>query len=185
MKEKKESPYKIFKEWLLNPYPKAELPEEILKAINPKSVLHMFGSLGSITIFLDEYFNNFEMMCCNPIEFYLFLKELVQKHGIKKYDFSFFSSMKRDKTIRDIHRKLPFLKRYEIYDLIERCKEDENNPFLENLGLLKQSKIKKIKNKKKKVKKKELLEEASTFDDAIIDNIKTMDDWKRFFNIGE
>lgn len=182
-KEKKISPYRLFKDWLLNTYPDAELSEDVLKAINPKSVLHMFGSLGEITIYLDEYFNNFEMMCCDSLEFYKFLRDIVQKHNIGKYDFSFFASAKRDKVIQEIHRKLPLLKRYEIYDLIERCKEDENNPFLENLGLLKQSKIKKIKTKPKKKKKSS--KEAVTFDDTIASSVITMEDWQELFNLGE
>ena len=183
MTEKKISPYRVFKDWLLNSYPNAKLSEETLKAINPKSVLHMFGSLGGITIYLDEYFNNFELMKCNPIEFYDFLKQLVQKHHIGKYDFSFFISMKRDKGIKEIQRKLPLLKKYEIYDLIERCKEDEENKsFLENLGLLKKSKMKKIPKTKKK-SKKNVPKEALTFEDTFIKDVKTMEDLKRLFNL--
>lgn len=185
MKKKKDSPYKIFKEWMLNSYPKAELSDEVLKAINPKSILHMFGSMGDITIFLDEYFNNFSLMACNPLEFYNFLRQIVQKHKIGKYNFSFFVSMKMDKTIREIQRKLPMLKQYEIYDLLERCKEDEgNDAFLENLGLRKKSKMKKVK-KTKKESKKTTPKEALTFDDMFIKAVKTMDDLERLFNLGE
>jgi len=144
----------------------------------------MFGSMGEITIYLDEYFNNFEMMSCNPLEVYNFLRQIVQKHRIGKYDFSFFASMKRDKTIREIHKKLPYLKQYEIYDLLERCKEDDGNePFLENLGLLKKAKIKKTKKPKKKIKK-HIPKEASTFDDMVIKDVKTMEDLKELFNLG-
>lgn len=180
-KTNKVSPYKLFKEWLLNPYPKAELSDEVLKSINPKSILHMFGSMGGITIYLDEYFNNFGLMYCNPLEFYNFLKQLVQKYKIGRYDFSFFASMKMDKTIQELHRKFPMLKQYEIYDLLDRCKDDEENEaFLESLGLNKKPKI--IKEKKNKPKKK-ILKEAATFDDIIIKGIKTMKELEKLFNL--
>jgi len=179
--EKKVSPYSEFKEWLLNSYPKAVLSEEVIRAINPKTVLHMFGNLGGITIFLDDYFNNFNVMNCNPIEFYKFLKDIVQKHKIRKYDFSFFYSMKKDKIIIELQKKLPYMKKYEIYDLLEYCKEDsDNDSFLENLGL---NKTKKKKIKKSKVSKKIVPEEAKTFEQLSIQNIKTWDDWVNSFNL--
>jgi len=181
MKQKNVSPYKIFKEWLLNPYPDAELPDVIIRAINPKTVMYMFGKLGEITIFLDEYFNNYDIMYCNPIELYDFLREIVQKYNIKKYEFSFFMSMKTDKLINRLQRKLPYLKKYEIYDLLERCQQDpDNDSFLENLNM-KQSKVKKLRKKSKK-EKTEIPKEALTFDNMSSDDIKTWEDWKNCFN---
>jgi hypothetical protein len=175
---KKTSPYNEFKEWLLNPYPNSTLKEDIIRAINPKTVLHMFGCFGEITIFLDEYFNKFELMNCNPIEFYIFLKEVVQNNRIGKYDFSYFYSMKKDKEIIKLQRKLPYMKKYEIYNLLEYCKDDsENDSFLENLEL---NKVKK-KKVSKKVKDKDIPLEAETFDDLNLKNIKTFNEWKNCF----
>jgi len=178
------SPYTEFKNWLLNSYPNAKLPEDVIKAINPKIVLHMFGSLGGITIFLDEHFNNFDLMSCNPLEFYNFLRDIVQKHRIKKYDFSFFYNLKKDALIIKLQKKLPHLKKYEIYNLLEYCKEDdENDSFLENLELNK-SKVKKVKKSKSiKKTKDEVPSEAKTFEHLNIQNIKTWEDWKKCFNI--
>lgn len=174
-------PYNEFKEWMLNPYPNAKLSEDIIKSINPKTVLHMFGNMGDITIFLDEYFNNFDLMYCNPLEIYVFLKQLVQKFNIKKYDFSFFYSMKKDDFILKLHKKFPYMKVYEIYDLLEYCKEDsDNESFLENLGLNK-IKTKKIKKTNKK-EKQEAPTEAKTFENLNVQNIKTFNDWKNCFN---
>jgi len=173
------SPYRELKEWFLNSYPGSKLSEDVIRAINPKTVLHMFGNLGGITIFLDGYFNNFDLMYCNPLEFYKFLKDIVQKHRIKKYDFSFFYSIKKDDIIIKLQKKLPLMKKYEIYDLLEYCKDDlENDSFLENLGMNK-VKTKKIKNPKKI--KKEIPKEAKTFEHLSIQNIKTWDDWESCF----
>jgi len=178
------SPYSEFKDWLLNSYPYAKLSEEVIKAINPKTVLHMFGSLGDITVFLDDYFNNFDLMYCDPLEFYNFLKQLVQKYNVNKYDFSFFYSMKKDDLILKLQKKLPHMKKYEIYDLLEYCKEDSNNDsFLENLGLNK-TKVKKVKKTKNKKDNLEIPKEAKTFENLNIQNIKTWEDWKGCF-VGE
>jgi hypothetical protein len=177
MQTNKFSPYNEFKEWLLNSYPKAILSEIVLRAINPKTVLHMFGKLGGITVFLDEQFNRFELMECDPQEFYSFLKELVQKHKIKKYDFSFFSSISKDEAINKLQKKLPHLKKYEIHNLLEYCQNDPNNDsFLENLGLktIKTKKLKKKKTEKKASKK------SSSFED-ITNDIRTWNDWNNNF----
>lgn len=174
------SPYNEFKDWLLNSYPDAKLSETVIKTINPKTVLHMFGNMGDITIFLDDYFNNFDLMICNPLEFYIFLRQLVQKYNIKKYDFSFFYSMKKDDLILKLQKKFPCMKKYEIYELLECCKEDtDNDSFLENLGLNK-TKSKKMKKTNKK-DKLEIPTEAKTFDNLTIQNIKTFNDWKDCF----
>lgn len=178
------SPYRLFKDWLLNPYPNAKLEEAVIRAINPKTVLHMFGNMGGITIFLDDIFNNFDLMSCNPVEFYSFLKGIVQKHSIKKYDFSFFYSMKKDEQIIKLQKMLPHMKKYEIYDLLEYCKDDtDNESFLENLGLNK-LKSKKVKTKKSnKDAKKDIPKEAKTFDNMGMQNIRTWEDWKNCFNL--
>jgi len=172
--EKKISPYRIFTEWLLNPCPDAELSGDVIKAINPRTVICMFGKIGGLTIFLNDHFNNFSVMNLDPLEFYQFLKSLVKKYKIKKWDFSYFPTMKRDKTISEIQMKLPHLKKSEIIYLLEQCKSDEDyDSFCESLGIRKNPKIKKIKKKGKKNKK--LI--VSTFGDSMIKNIRTMDDW--------
>ena len=177
--KKEISPYKIFSEWLLNPCPDAELSEDVIKAINPKTALCMFGKVGGVTVFLDKYFNKFEVMLLKPLEFYLFLKSLVKKYKIKKYDFSYFPTMKRDKTLTEIQMKLPHLKKSEISYLLEKCKNDpRSDSFFESLGIKKDPKIKKIKGKRNKKLS------LSTFDDSIINGIETMEDWVGCFTTG-
>ena len=181
-KLKKESPYKTFKEWLLNPYPEATLPDEVLRAINPKSVVKMFGSLGGVTVYLDKYFNTYSVMSCDRLEFYKFLRDMVQEHKIGKYDFSFFLNPTKDKLLQSLHKKFPYLKPYEISILIESYKNDPDvdEAFLENLGLHK-AKTVKIK-KTKKTRSEEESKNAYIFENTTGYIIKTLQDYKKFFN---
>lgn len=172
-----QSPYSIFKDWLLGTID--ELPDHVKKAINPKSVLQMFGSMGDLTIFLNEYFNNYNIMSLDQMELYGFLKEMVKKHKVNKYGFSFFYSTKQEKDIKELRRLLPHLKFFEISELIEKCKENEEDDFLSSLGLKCEPKIKKLPKKKKD--KTKIIEETTSFDEIKIENVYTFDDWSKLF----
>ena len=178
------NPYKEFTQWLYNSYPKAELAEWVIKSISPRAILSRYSNQGGITIFLNDLFNKYDLMSLDSLDFYYFIKDIVQKHKINQYDYSFFRSSRRDKTLSEIQKKLPHLKTNEIAKLLELCKNDpENESFLENLGLRKQDKVKKIKKKTRKTKKssKKVLS-ISTFDDEMIRRIKTWEDWRACFS---
>lgn len=180
-KEEKPNPYKEFMIWLYNSYPNAELPEWVIKAITPRAILSRYANLGELTIFLDNVFNSYDLMSLNPLEFYSFLKDFIKRYNINQYNYSFFRSSKRDKTLGELQKKLPHLKTYEISNLLNMCKKDkEYDSFLESLGIRKQEKIKKNKSNKKNSKKTIL--NVSTFDDQFIRSMITWEDWKRCFN---
>jgi len=173
----KPNPYKNFISWLYNSYPNATLSDSVIKSINPRAVLSRYSNMGNLTIFLEEHFNKYDLMGLNHLEFYNFIKLFVKKYRIEQYDYSYFRSTKRDKTLLEIQRKLPHLKEYEISYLLDKCKSDpEYDAFLENLGIKKQEKIKK--NKKRKIKGSKII---STFDDGFINSIKTWEDWRACF----
>lgn len=178
-KPKKLSPYAEFKNWLLNSYTNERLPEYIIKIINPRVALSMFGKLNNITIFLNLYFNNYGVMSLQNEEFCYFLKSLVQRFRLNRYDFSFFATMKKNKSLKELQQKLPYLKKYEIDNLLQISKEDDRyNSFLENLGL---HKYKKVKIKKSKTTKNS--KQKNTSLDVGLINIKTFNDWRKFFNV--
>lgn len=144
------SPYREFRDWLLNPMPNKELPMNVIKAINPRSVLCMFGNLHGVSIFLNEYFNTFDVMALPQIEFYKFLKDIVHKHNITPRDFSFYYSEKHNKSLKELNCKFPFLKRHELSTFLEDVKDDpEAEALYESLGLNKY-KSKKLTKKEKK-----------------------------------
>jgi len=142
----KKSPYRMFADWLFNSVPSVQLDDWVIKAVNPRAVLCMFGKLGGITIFLNEHFNNFDIMILDRSEIYSFLRAVVQNYNIKRRDLSFYKHSKLDRTSIELQRQLIFLKKTEIYELLEYAKNDLEYPnFTESLGLniCKKARIKK------------------------------------------
>jgi len=166
MTRKKSSPYREFTRWLFNTVPNVELEDWVVKVLNPRSVLCMFGNLNDITIFLNDYFNSFDVMYLDDREFYNFLKAVVHRYNINWKDLSFYKHAKMDKSVIELQKQLPILKKEEIYQLLEYSKEDpEHQSFMESLGLNKWSKKKTRKSKSR----------LST-------NTVTMSDWIKNFS---
>lgn len=170
------SPYAIFKDWLFDRDVRSEIPEICLSVVNKRTALSMLGRAGDITIFVDKYFNNFETMKLDDLEFFKFMKELVVTKEFGKYDFSFFKSASPDKDLKELRKKLFFLKLYEIQLLLEIAKNDDDfEAFEESLGIAKHKKttIKYRKKDKTKSKDTEFISEISFKD--INDNKLTID----------
>lgn len=150
MKKSPKNPWLELNEWLYNPNPDAELSEETIKKLNPCSILAQFSNLYSLTIFLNTHFNDLNTIFqLPPLEFYKFIREIIQKKNIKKYRLSFVKNIKKDKTLGEARKRLPHLKSYEIRQLLEFCKRDkEENGFLQFLGL-EETKLKKLTKKDK------------------------------------
>lgn len=151
---KPQSPYFFIKQWLVNPMPDGDVPKipmEVLKAINQRSILAMFGGLGNITVFLNSTFNNYNVMNIDQMEFYFFLRSIIKRFNINIREFVGFYA-KKDKTIHELHMKFPELKNYEIEALLERIKgDDECNAFADSLGLTELKKEKLTKQEKTKL----------------------------------
>ena len=197
------NPWTEFKEWLNCSNMNIELNEKVVKAIVPRSVLCMFANHGTLTVFLNECFNNFNLYQIPPIEFFKFIKHIVHSKNIKT--FSFLKTESRSKSAKELQEKLPLLKTYEIDLLLDLCKDDENyDSFAEYLGI-KETKICKVTKKEKEellkepvliekkdiiVNKKEETQDIDFLDDNLTVpwdeepplhetiNIKTWDDWK-------
>lgn len=153
-KADKFNPYHEFKLWLNNPAPQVPLKEEVIKAINKRAVLGSLGTYGGVTIFLNEWFNTYDMMELDDMEFYRFIKDIIQKFKVNVYkDFSYFKSEKKDKQLAEIHKYFPYLKKEEVSLLLDIIKEDEEyDQFMDYIGLKKYKKIKTPKEKKKSKK---------------------------------
>ena len=163
MQEK--SPYTIFKEWLCDPR-ETELDEKTIKALNPLTVIRMFGKLGKLTTYLDNNFNNFYTMKLDHMEFYKELKQLVLANNVGKYQFTFFRFHKMDKEIRKIRKIFPYLKEYEIDMYLNYLKYTPDcEQYLESLGLTTLPKV-------VKVKKKDLKEIEKKIEDIKKDKLK-------------
>lgn len=152
--EVKRSPFVIFKDWLFDGDMESELPKESMFLASPRNVLNLFGAHGKLTVFLNEYFNNFESIKLNNINFCKMIKEIIIKRGINKYSTTFYSNLKEDAGIVELKRKFPLLKSYEIPVLLKKMEESEENTyFLEAIG--------KGTVKKEKVKKSEIKQNTS------------------------
>lgn len=146
------SPWKTFNDWLFDPDFDRELEDDVIKAINPRSIMCMFSGMYEFTIFMNETFNDLSTIFkLKPREFYDFVKKMVHRKSIDKYDTTFLKGEKKDKEIRELHKHLPHLKTYEVKLLLEMCKDDEEyESFAISLGLQKKDKLKKLTKKQKK-----------------------------------
>lgn len=150
--------YKVFKDWLYNSLPDADLPQETIKNINPKFILCMFGSLGHITVYLNELCNNYETIWYrHPIEFYKFIKKIVLSKNIKPNEFSFYKHEKEDKDLNLLNTKMPYLKKYEITNLLKLMDgTEELNDLYETFGMVKYKKTKMSKTEINKYKNEKI-----------------------------
>ena len=165
------SPWAEFQQWLIDKN-NSELSNEVSKVINIRNSLIMFCYMENTTIFLNEYFNNFNSMKLNQSETFNFLKTICLKNNVSRHKFSFIKQDKKDKIINNVRTKIPYLKKEEVkyfLDLIKGTEEEEE--ILECLGLQK--------IKKKRLTKKQLneLEKMSNYQSEKL----TWEDWKNKF----
>jgi hypothetical protein len=110
----------------------------------------MFANHGNLTIFLNEYFNDFKIMSLPDEPFYKMIKTIVTVRNINRYSTTFFSFEKKNKLYTLIQKLDPFLKPYEL-ELFLQKNENTNyyNSLMEMIG---ESKIKtqKVRSKKRK-----------------------------------
>src|SRR5690554_4290657 len=108
--------YKLFKQWLFDNNIRSELDDDIVKILNPNSVLAMFSRLGEITIYLNEKFNDYNLFKNNNEKaFYVHLKYIVIKNKLNYNDLIFMDVRKPKKSKDIIHLEniFPFLRHYE------------------------------------------------------------------------
>jgi hypothetical protein len=142
------SPFYEFDKWLFDGNIKSELDSTVLKIMSPLVVICKFNNCGQLTLFLNKYFNNFDITKINKLDLFLYLKKLVILLKIKRYD-STFIKLSKEKTIsKDIMKEFPLLKDYEISTFFELAKNDPEIKSLEESIGLNNTKIKKSRRKK-------------------------------------
>lgn len=149
MKSKKkppqESPYNVFRDWVVNSNPEAILPDWVVMSLNPRSILSMFVNCKDITIYLNNQFNSFNVMSLNCLEFCKFIKTIVIKHKITKWDLTYLKHEKQDKNLTQIHKYFPMLKRHEVENFLEYVKGDkEYDKLCEMLEIVNVTKKKRL-----------------------------------------
>lgn len=149
--------YKLFKQWLFDSNTKSELSDDVIKTLNPNSVLAMFSRLGEITIYLNEKFNNYYLFRDNnDRSFYRHLKYIVIRNNLNYNDLIFMDIRKPKKSKDVIHLEniFPFLREYEIKFLEKQILEHpDDNSYLKDIIKNKKHKLKKATAKQKKILK--------------------------------
>lgn len=136
-----------FKNWLFDYNLNSPYNTDFNKAINPVTVLGMFANHYDLTIYLNTYYNRYEVFSINREDFFKMLKELIIDYNINKNNTTFMPMMVKSKSkYPSLHKKFPHLKDYEVDTL---ATYEHIKPFLKN----ETPKIKKL-TKKKKVKGK-------------------------------
>lgn len=177
-KPKSSSPYTIFNNWLFDGNIQSDFPPEtIMKIVTPKMLMERFCSVGNITIFLNEYFNNPYIFQINKKSFFSMMKELVIKKRITFRDFSWYKNNKADELITKLRKRFPHLKRYDIeMMLINIDGTEEYDKLMDMIGENKTKKVRITKKMKsemvKKIKEKENnVEKKISFSDWASGNI--------------
>lgn len=132
------------------------MDEDVLRSINHRSALCMFGNLHDITIYLNEYFNTFDVSKLDKLEFFTFLKSIVKTNRLSAKDFSFYAFGGKEKLRKEIMSKFPYLKPYEINLLVEKIDNIEDGEYkevvMETIDPNGRYKFKKIKKSTKDVR---------------------------------
>lgn len=88
--------------------------------------LCMLGRMGKTTIYLNEFFNDYKLYKLDKSEFLYFLRDIVQKLNLTRRDLTYLKYHKEDRSLDDIHKKFPTLKRYELIQMISYSKKDKS-----------------------------------------------------------
>jgi hypothetical protein len=131
----------------------SKLDKDVCSSVNPRAILGMLCTMGSVTVFVNDVFNRFDIMTKefkdstdNHASFYADLKKIVTAYRPQYDQFSFIG--KKEKISGSLHKEFPLLKNYELSILVESMSDEELKLFNQTLG---------IENpKKKKLTKKEM-----------------------------
>lgn len=144
------------------------LPEYVAKILTPHMVLQMFSLSNTVTIFLNETFNNYEIFQLDKMRFLKYIKEIVYTKRIPRYRTCYFQHHKVNKDISLIHKFLPQLKRHEVSQFLNLIEHDKEfyDGFMMTIGLKDQQTKTSVTSEEKKKYKKE------------IDNMEKMEETK-------
>jgi hypothetical protein len=113
-----DNPYYEFKKWIYDNKKNSELDENVIKAINPLTILGMFLSNTDVTIYLNEMFNKFESYKYNKKEMFDYIKNIISNNKLSFRD-STFVSIKNGKVTKKQKEKDNFSEDLEIKSLKE------------------------------------------------------------------
>lgn len=127
--------YTILKKWFLNKIDDDVITESFVKQINIMNVLCMLARDNKMCVFINNYYNNWNIMNIDKIEVLKSLKQMIRDFGVKSLKFSYLR-INKNTLNKNILQFFPLLKNKEIEFLMELVKSDSRvNSIHETLGL--------------------------------------------------
>ena len=169
-KEKKVSPYTILNKWLYDGSATSKLPEDLVKdkSISNMYLLYHFRC-SPLNVIISELFNNWGLFSLDRIEVLYFLKECVYLSGYKPPYVNKVPS-KKNKLHECLKERYPFLKSYEVFDLVELIdKSDEKDAVYETFGIYNPARKKTTKAQQETFKKLNVVEDKKEIKEVIND----------------
>ena len=148
------SPYQILNRWLYDGNKNSKIPKELedTKAIPQTQLIYHFINTPYI-VYLSKVFNNFGLYQLNKLDVFKLMKETIQISGYRP-PFIPRKNPEKNKMLKVLKMKFPFMKMYEIDLLITQIDKSEyKDSIYESFGFYKPKK-----QKTTKVEKKKLLE---------------------------
>lgn len=172
--QNKGSPYKVFENWLQD-RSNNDLEEWVVKSLNPAMVLGMFGGLKRGTIFLNKYFNSYNVFKFPTNKLFQAFKQTYKKSGGRKSNLTFLKVSFKKQSVNKLLEYFPHLKNYEAKLLLEKLElisdKEEYQSFIESIGL-------EIPKKSgKRGRKKKTLTKSKTKKEVTKTKIWTFNDW--------
>jgi len=153
--------YREYTRWIFDGSATSQIPEEqeMLKYNSPITIQYMlmcFLPHPKMTIYMNKYFNNFDLYSLDKKQFMKYIKHLVLKLNLSRSDFNY--KPKRDnegihQLQKKLMSKLPELKTYDIALLCEQIdalEEKEKDSYYAGLDMIDPKKRKMAKRKSKK-----------------------------------
>lgn len=172
-------PFRTFNSWLFDGSKTSPIPEprtdkkgkviipDILKYNSPIThtyMISLFVKHGPLNHYLDKHFNDINLRYLDKRELMLFTKKCVLDFRIKRRETSFFPFKRQEKLTKELRRRFPMLKPYDISYLCKLIdKSDDKESIYQTLSVEVPKKrkvtLKKKKKGGKKISLKEFLEE--------------------------
>jgi len=152
--KKSVSNYTLLNRWLFDGSATTSIPVDVVKdkSIGQSYLLYYFQS-SHYNLYINSIFNNYNLFALNRLEIFSFLKQCISMSGYRP-PFIKKAPKKTNKLVKVLIDKYPFLKREEIFMMIDFIDgSDEKDSIYEMFGFYKPKKKKVTKAEKKRMEK--------------------------------
>jgi len=156
MKENKPvSNYTLLTRWLFDGSTITQIPVEVVqdKSISQMYILYYF-QMSHLNIYIDKYFNNYNLFALDRLDLFKFLKQSIQLCGYKP-PFVKKGPKIKNKLVDILKGKYPYLKKEELFMLVDFIdNSEEKDSVYEMFGFYSPKKKKITDAERKRMKQK-------------------------------